>query len=585
MNRIVKILPLIFVIFSLSAIDAKADHYLISIHGGNGSCRLGVDHQRAYPNALDLAKNLEAKGHRVTLNATCYQRVSYNVNFKNARNEDVVLDRVAYAEYFNEIINRENPDKLILIGHSYGGWLSLFLAERLPKDRKIDILITIDPISQIYCTIPELLSRYPMHYTLETPKPGCQQAPADFGPERLRRIASRSGLWRHYFQNRTKPLRSGPISEATSNILLYNGEVEVPSDAHGLVIEHEKIWNQLKVDTGLESTSNNYADAKILSPEDIDLWRNVEKEKFNWAAFSEVSVRLRFVYQKAGFSLFPKYNAGGGNKTVATYNPNANPSIGLLAKLGSNAVFGISRNIASEVFGNQGKVKSVSANYFFRYVHRQFYFEGNYQRLEGFFIDRVNDRDVSPFRDSVFKKIETKDNIPGMKMTSTNVSAAWLHHPERISLRAMFTQMDKQFDSDASFIGVTSLNRTVISSPNDFIPDDLKSSYGDASSFNRIEISTIAVMPGVAFAIVHREFYLGGILAWGVAQRWLNISPEPGRFSVQGSAGMLTGTAGYFGDTYFAGLSGQKGIYSQAMANFGLTNYYSSAEIFAGRHF
>jgi hypothetical protein len=321
---------------------------------------------------------------------------------------------------------------------------------------------------------------------------------------------------------------------------------------------------------------------KIFTPDDILAWETQEKQRFRWAAFSEVSARLRFVFQKAGFSLYPK---GGGGKS-AVYGPNAVPSIGILAQLGRNAVFGYSRSLTGDEFGDQGKVRSNSTSYFGRYVRRTFYLDGNYQRYRGFFVDRVRTGDTSTFRDSVFRSVASADNYPAMKMTSISASGAWLHRPEKISLPALFTQMEKQYDSNASFIAVTSANRLIVENPGDFIPADLRDLYGEASGMHRIEVSTLALQPGIAFALVEGNFFLGGIVAWGPAQRWIKVSGDDNKsFCVTGQGGNISGSAGYFGDSWFGGFSGQKGLYYQEMADFGFANNYSSAELFLGRHF
>ena len=67
-----------------------------------------------------------------------------------------------------------------LIGHSYGGWSVMKLALMLLGDYKVEGLVTIDPISPLFCTPSRILSLLP--------DPGCQEAPTDVSPADRERL-------------------------------------------------------------------------------------------------------------------------------------------------------------------------------------------------------------------------------------------------------------------------------------------------------------------------------------------------------------------------------------------------------------
>jgi pimeloyl-ACP methyl ester carboxylesterase len=243
--------------------SARAEHFLISMHGGNGSCGDGLLGQRIHAHTERLQQTLEKAGHKVTIDLTCYERLSYDVHFLDESGQERTLNRTAYSKWLNQRIAGLRPDRIVIVGHSYGGWLSMFLTTRLSPATKVDTLVTVDPISQVYCTIADVLKRFSMYYNQETPKPGCQQAPADMNPDGYRRIAGRSRIWRQYFQARTSPLRSGPIPAASSNHLMYNDGGAVASDAHGLIVDHAQVWARLYADLGIAPFPGIAADEKI----------------------------------------------------------------------------------------------------------------------------------------------------------------------------------------------------------------------------------------------------------------------------------------------------------------------------------
>ncbi len=101
---------------------------------------------------------------------------------------------------------------MIILGHSYGGWLAMQTAALLLADRKlVTALLTIDPLSPLECDFKTFK--------------GCQRAPQDIPQETLERVSREVGSWINYvsdvntegqkfFIRLKKGLHSSPIEQA-----------------------------------------------------------------------------------------------------------------------------------------------------------------------------------------------------------------------------------------------------------------------------------------------------------------------------------------------------------------------------------
>jgi len=110
--------------------------------------------------------------------------------------------------------------RLIIAGHSYGGWLSMQMAHKLIHQRQVGGLFTIDPISAEECNVQT--------------REGCQRAPEDLDASERQRIADWTGYWKNFYQERSDLLHSGKIIEADEN--------EVLGARHLSIAEEKTVW-------------------------------------------------------------------------------------------------------------------------------------------------------------------------------------------------------------------------------------------------------------------------------------------------------------------------------------------------------
>ncbi len=96
--------------------------------------------------------------------------------------------------------------RAVVVGHSYGGWITMSLLSREMQDQTVDHVYTIDAISKVTCSFGS--------------PSGCQSAPEDIRADERQRIADNSERWSNYYQTNTFYLHSGPINEADENVHL-----------------------------------------------------------------------------------------------------------------------------------------------------------------------------------------------------------------------------------------------------------------------------------------------------------------------------------------------------------------------------
>ena len=107
---------------------------------------------------------------------------------------------------------------VVVIGHSYGGWLAM---QTLLHTRLKVSLFTIDPISPVNCAFLK-----PQNWL------GCTKAPTDI-PYDI--VAQRTFEWYNYFQTSTRYLHSSEIPQARKNIYLRGS-------GHTTIDNNQAIW-------------------------------------------------------------------------------------------------------------------------------------------------------------------------------------------------------------------------------------------------------------------------------------------------------------------------------------------------------
>ncbi len=200
------------------------DRLLAIVMSGNKSCHRHHNNPYSpisasmYPDFKKFKEKMEAtENMTIDFVLTCYD-INGRLYLATSENPDEVTDadEDGVLPYIEKFRASRMGHRLLLIGHSYGGWLSLKTTlslqselESLPRLT----LVTIDPISKITCS--------PF-------KPfGCSSSPTDITLPEYQTIGTSSNPWLNYYQRQTPIVRSSPIERATQNIEVHTSHMDI----------------------------------------------------------------------------------------------------------------------------------------------------------------------------------------------------------------------------------------------------------------------------------------------------------------------------------------------------------------------
>ncbi len=151
------------------------------------------------------------QGLRMSWVASCYGMDANTVHYVDSESPEKNINVGTRAALWQHIAKlARDADRVLVLGHSYGGWTAMQLLLSGVQLNKVKALATVDPISVVDCT--------PGAYMKSSP--GCQKFPADITAEQRRAVAKIAGNWRNFWQDVTKggflssPLHSGPAQVA-----------------------------------------------------------------------------------------------------------------------------------------------------------------------------------------------------------------------------------------------------------------------------------------------------------------------------------------------------------------------------------
>lgn len=233
---------LVFTATALVPATASAETvYLIS--GGYVSCRTSWNDPTSAPVFQAAVLRLAPK----SFVAACYRNDSTVLAFRSDLTDEMTVGGVeALTDAVRSRMAAAEPgSKLVVIGHSYGGWAVIKAAAALAGEMDVAYLATIDPVSTSACP--------PAAY-LEADEPfgPCTVAPAELAADFVK-LREAGVVWVQFYQDRYAFIRSTPIAEATQNLYLTYPNL---SDfwawqAHALMDGDPRVWDVLVHDIPL----------------------------------------------------------------------------------------------------------------------------------------------------------------------------------------------------------------------------------------------------------------------------------------------------------------------------------------------
>ena len=230
----------LFVFGSAGAFAAPKHQALFVVLGGYNSCEkstrtdiiaAGVPISHSY---RTVEKNLRAK-HPDTEFKTIFGCL-YAEAPPNGEGEYVTSDSPSHSQSGNakdvldeiESAVKKNPKvDIYLVGHSYGGWTTMYLAQELKGSPNLKLLATIDPIGPECDAVGVVLG-----------DSACHSAPTDLDNKSIKK---RAAHWVNFYQTEDSWLTSSEIAEANEN-----HHITFNWGPHGDMDTDDGIWERIE---------------------------------------------------------------------------------------------------------------------------------------------------------------------------------------------------------------------------------------------------------------------------------------------------------------------------------------------------
>lgn len=261
-----------------------------------------------------------------------------------------------------------------------------------------------------------------------------------------------------------------------------------------------------------------------------------------------LTARLFLLFENASLLINPTVD----QTSKIVYRPNVNVRIGVA---GFWRWFGLGLSIDNPFYNTDrtayGKTTTLDlrVNAFGRFIAGEFFL----QDYKGFYI-------VSPE-----KPDGTHYILADMRTFSLGFSGYWIYNSGRFSIRAAFTQNERQKRSAGSLVVRPSFLYYLVSSDRGIIPPEIAEAYNipAANLVTRGEFYSIGLSPGYMYTLVFlKNFYITGVVFPGVAAQYASFSNERSEYYHFEFALQLSGriALGYNSEKWFLGASVQTGF-------------------------
>ncbi len=158
-------------------------------------------------------------------------------------------------DYIKEVESDGSSVRIYFIGHSYGGFTSIQLADYFAE--RVVGLATIDAVSMLDCQAKDMATK--IYSTLNKKLPGCLHAPSDpFSTKSIARIqntikdSNHNKWWFNAYQTTFPWLHSSYINSTSTKspenekfVLADFNSAILDGDYHSQMGRNEKVWNSI----------------------------------------------------------------------------------------------------------------------------------------------------------------------------------------------------------------------------------------------------------------------------------------------------------------------------------------------------
>lgn len=244
---------------TLATPQSKTRHYLFVFSQGFKSCSAGI--ADGVPRLKTIVSDAMRDAPDLKIHSTfiesCFtgdvshafgakEQFFYKIERWNGRKiAQKEANPETFAKTIAEVVDHEMPAegqaRVVMIGHSHGGWAVMNAAKYWSSKAELRSLITIDPISYKNCTLTDVILESSV--TVRSFSDECLRAPSDLAADAGIIRSHITNFWHNHFQTKYYLIHSGAIAGASSN-----RDLAFPNDffAHTAILSDKRVWENIK---------------------------------------------------------------------------------------------------------------------------------------------------------------------------------------------------------------------------------------------------------------------------------------------------------------------------------------------------
>lgn len=172
-----------------------------------------------------------------------------------------------------------------------------------------------------------------------------------------------------------------------------------------------------------------------------------------------------------------------------------------------------------------------------------------YQKYKGFYAD---DPSIDYLRDQSYpqrRDIETRN---------FGLTGFYIFNESRFSFQSAFNFAERQLHSAGSFLMSGAINSFKLTADSAVLAMSYRNEFGEGSDFEDLRYVTFSIMPGYAYNVIYRNFFINAALMIGPGHNWINYKSQnqaaKNDITFNSLVALRIGV-GYNGKRFFAGLN------------------------------